>query len=220
MTTQSPISSVLSPHFFREPLSLGDLVTAVVQRISPRAGDHEFTLHRHIQIPLISLDRLLIDRAVISLIENAVRHAPQGSPIDIWVRGCSNCVVCEVADRGAAPSGTNDNSADQGRIPAAGGRDPHDRLEELAAARASVEAHGGEISAVCRWGGGTVLRFSIPVPKEAQPWSNGAAMADERGRSGLWMREADGGGRTRQSAPVFDAESPDDSDLPVPILHG
>lgn len=115
---------------------------------------------------LVAVDPLLFEQVLLNLLDNAVKHTPAGTPIEVLVRESKGSVELEVADRGP------------GIDPAEG-----ERLFEkfyrgvrssgggaglgLAVSRGIVEAHGGRIAAFNRAGGGA--RFVVTLPVEGSP---------------------------------------------------
>jgi two-component system sensor histidine kinase KdpD len=115
---------------------------------------------------LVPVDPILCDQVLINLLENAVKYTPPRSRIDVLGRRYDDRFELEVADRGP-------------------GFDPADaeRLFEkfyrgvststggaglgLAVCRGIVQAHGGQISALLRDGGGARFVVSLPVDGQA-----------------------------------------------------
>jgi two-component system sensor histidine kinase KdpD len=111
------------------------------------------------------VDGVLVEQVLINLLENAARHTPPGTPVELSARaegrgdGGSEVVV-EVADRGPGiPPDILPRVFEKFfRGPGAGGTGLG-----LAICRAVVEAHGGTIEAANREGGGAAFRFRLPV---------------------------------------------------------
>jgi two-component system sensor histidine kinase KdpD len=94
------------------------------------------------------------------LLDNASKHTPRDTPIELSARRVGNAVVLEVADRGPGlPAGAEHLvferffQASQTRRGVGLG---------LAVCRGISVAHGGTIEAVRREGGGTVFRVRLP----------------------------------------------------------
>ena len=51
-------------------------------------------------LPLVPLDRVLIEQVLINLLDNAIKYTPEGSPIDISAAAEDGVVGVTVADRG------------------------------------------------------------------------------------------------------------------------
>jgi two-component system sensor histidine kinase KdpD len=106
---------------------------------------------------------VLIERVIVNLLENAIKYTPAGSPIRIAARQREDAVEVAVEDRGPGlPPGREQSIFDkftrgerESAVPGVG--------LGLAICRAIVQAHGGEISAQNREGGGARFRFTLPM---------------------------------------------------------
>lgn len=144
-------------------------------RLDEQLGAHPVTTRLPSDLPLVPIDELLIEQVLINLLENAVRYTPAGTAIEISARAEPGAVLVEVADHGpGVPAGEEESvfgrfyraasaqSADAGAGAGLG----------LTICRGIVTAHGGRIWLAARAGGGTVVRFTLPLvgpPVEAIP---------------------------------------------------
>lgn len=116
-------------------------------------------------LPLVPIDGVLIEQVLVNLVENAVKYAPEDSPIDLSAWADDGAVVVEVADRGAGiPTGQEERIFDKFyrvRPASAAGVGLG-----LAISRAIIQAHGGRIWAANRAGGGAAFRFTLPLDGE------------------------------------------------------
>lgn len=146
---------------------IGALVDDVVGRLRPLASAHRVRVAVPEDLPPVPLDYIEIDQVLSNLVENAIRHTPAGTDIDIAARVEDGAVVIEVGDNGPG-------------IPAealAQIFDPFVRLSlpdkrsglglGLAVARGLVEAHGGRLGAQRRAGGGVTFRVTLPLEAPA-----------------------------------------------------
>ena len=118
-------------------------------------------------LPLVSVDPVLLEQLFVNLVENAAKHTPPGSPVEITAAGDERGVVVEVADRGPGiPAGMEEAVFERFRR-GAGVSAPGAGLG-LAISRAIARAHGGTLEARSRSGGGAVFRLSLPAA-EGQP---------------------------------------------------
>jgi two-component system sensor histidine kinase KdpD len=114
-------------------------------------------------LPLASVDPVLIEQLLVNLLDNAVKHTPPGSPIEIAASAREGRLELEVGDRGPGiPDG------DEKRVFEKFYRGP--QIESrgaglgLAICRAIADVHGGTLVAENRPGGGALFRFSLPLP--------------------------------------------------------
>jgi two-component system sensor histidine kinase KdpD len=152
--------------------SLEELVGSALTRLGRRLGEHPVTTRLPPDLPLVPLDGVLVEQVLINLLDNAVKHTPAGTPIEIAAAAGHGEAQIEVADRGPGlPPG------DEGRVfdkfyrgtPARTG--PGVGLG-LTICRGIVEAHGGRITAESRPGGGVAFRVALPLadkPPEIPP---------------------------------------------------
>ncbi len=113
-------------------------------------------------LPLVPLDAALMEQVLINLLGNARRHAP-GPDLELRAWREPEAVCLEVADRGPGiAEGFEERIFDKFvRLPGAG---EGGAGLGLAICRAIVLAHGGEIHATSRPGGGLSFRIHLPVP--------------------------------------------------------
>lgn len=85
-----------------EPFSLCELGQDVLQRFELQAGAKGIELTRDLspRLPLVAGDIRLIERVLVNLLENAVRHAPKGGRISLVCLLDRADVLVEVADTG------------------------------------------------------------------------------------------------------------------------
>lgn len=129
------------------------------------------------EVTLVWMDPLLVEQALVNLLENAARHAP-GSSIRVTVSVEPRGVLFEVADTGPGfdvddPGALFERFARRG--PSAG------TGLGLAIARAVVELHGGWIEARNRPEGGASVRFLLPtggpMAESAPSWDHAESVA-------------------------------------------
>jgi two-component system sensor histidine kinase KdpD len=112
-------------------------------------------------LPAISVDARLIQQALNALLSNATAHGGSNKPIEVNARRDGATLIISVADRGPGLAPGEENKVFEKFY-----RGPRTRPGGiglgLSIARQLVEAHGGQIVAQNREGGGA--RFSIRLP--------------------------------------------------------
>jgi len=146
--------------------SIEELIGAALHRLGPLRAGRPVMVTAPPELPLVSVDDVLIEQVLFNLVENALKHAPSAQPIQIVARAGAGEVQVTVRDRGPglAP-GTEDLIFDKfyrGPEGATGGVGLG-----LAICRGIVEAHGGRIRAANAVGGGAEFTFTLPIGEGA-----------------------------------------------------
>jgi two-component system sensor histidine kinase KdpD len=141
---------------------LEEIVGAALGRLAKPLLARPVTTHLPQDLPFVPMDDVLIEQVLINLLDNAVKHTPNGSPIEISAWAGDGLMTVEVADRGPGLGpGEEQRVFDKffrGRTGSSRGIGLG-----LAICRGIVEAHGGRIWAENRPEGGVAFRFTIPL---------------------------------------------------------
>lgn len=146
---------------------LEEIIGVVLNRLADRLKDRALTLKIPPDLPLVPFDTLLMEQVLSNLMENALRHTPTNTPIDVTVLQEKDAVMIEIADRGPGIP-PHEEEAIFGKFT----RSTHTRMGAgigLSICRAIIEAHGGRIRAENRPGGGAAFRFFIPIEGTPPP---------------------------------------------------
>jgi two-component system, OmpR family, sensor histidine kinase KdpD len=134
-------------------------------RLEERLRAHPVSVRLPSDLPLVPVDEILLEQVFLNLLDNAARHTPAGTPIEISAWPDHQTVVVEVADRGpGVPAG--EEEAVFGRFYRAGKVAPDAGAGSglgLTICRGIITAHGGRIWVERRPGGGTAVRFTLPL---------------------------------------------------------
>jgi len=147
----------------REWQLLGDVVGVALLRLDEQLRDHPIAADFPPTLPPVPVDEVLLEQVFVNLLENAVKYAPPGTPIEISAaQRDRDEVVVNVADRGPGlPAGEEERVFE--KFHRAGSTAGSGVGLGLTICRGIVSAHGGRIWAENRPGGGAVFRFTIPV---------------------------------------------------------
>ncbi|RAQ94600.1 ATP-binding protein [Thermogemmatispora tikiterensis] len=154
----------------KEWYPLDELIHDVLLQLQPLLQQRLVQVDLEEDLPPVPVDYLQLSQVLTNLIENAVRHTPASSPIEISARRCKGYVQVSVADRGPGiPPADLERIFDKFyRVRRAGspgsgsGRAGGTGLG-LAVCKGLIEAHGGHIWAENRRGGGAVFHFTLPL---------------------------------------------------------
>jgi two-component system sensor histidine kinase KdpD len=142
---------------------LEEIVGAALNRLERRLADRPVTTRIPDDLPLVPLDGVLIEQVLLNLLDNALRHTPSGSPIEVSAALDGDRVRIEVADRGPGV-----RPGDEARVFDRFYRGRSDTADGgvglgLTVCKGIVEAHGGRIEAINRPAGGVAVRFTLPL---------------------------------------------------------
>jgi two-component system sensor histidine kinase KdpD len=144
------------------PVALDEVVGAVLLA-SPAALD-QVQIDVPEDLPLVNADPGLLERVLANLLDNALRHAGEGGPIEVSATAGADSAKLTIVDHGPGVS-----PAERERLFA-----PFQRLDDrstegiglgLAVARGFTEAMGGALSADQSYGGGLTMRLRLPLAK-------------------------------------------------------
>jgi two-component system sensor histidine kinase KdpD len=146
----------------REWVPADELVGAALSRLEAKLADRKVTTQIDGNVPLLSIDPVLMQQVLVNLLENALKYTPAGSPLELGVFRDGGFVVLEVSDHGPGLP------ADAERLFEKFQRGQHAGIAGvglgLPICRGIVESHGGVLSAENRSEGGARFRMRLPAP--------------------------------------------------------
>jgi signal transduction histidine kinase len=153
---------------------LAEIAGDAAAEAAPLMGDRKLTVDNDRPLPIEgSPDEL--HRMILNLLENAARHTPPGSHIELTLREDEGDGIVEVADDGPGiPVGMRTQVFDRfvrGEGPADTARGTGTGLG-LAIVSAVAESHGGSVEATESDLGGALFRARIPISKAEKPKIN------------------------------------------------
>ncbi len=152
-----------------EPVDLGELIGSTLRRAGKILAHHQIRLELAPDLPMLTLDAVLLEQILFNLLDNAAKYGPPGSAITLraWHETQDSSVVLQVLDCGPGipPEHLEAIFEKFFRVHAT------DRARAgtglgLAICRGFAEAMGGRITATNRSDGtGAVFTLSLPVEK-------------------------------------------------------
>ncbi len=153
-------SGVVEPR--REWVPLVEVVGSAMNRLERALAGRDVTTVIADDVPLLSIDPVLLEQLLVNLLENAAKYTPPGTELTLRAVREDGTLVVDVADRGpGVPPGEEERVFERFHrvarpgVPGAG--------LGLPIARAIAQAHGGRLSASNRPGGGAVFRLTLPI---------------------------------------------------------
>ena len=157
----------------RAPLALPALIRETLEVLTPELERKRITISADLadDLPLVDADADRVTEALLNLLDNAARHAPEGGRIDVNAAREGDIARVTIADNG--PGMTVEQRqrafdrfyrADTSRArtaDSAGGSGLG-----LAIVKALIEAHGGAIAIDERPGGGARFTFTLPLARQ------------------------------------------------------
>jgi len=154
-------SDGIKPHI--EWADPADIVNSAIERCRNRMADHRIVLNLPNDLPLIHVDPVLVQQALVQIFDNAVKYSAAGSQIAVAAR--DGRMILSVSDEGAGLT-----AAEQTKIWDRFARgDRHAATTSgsglgLWIANAFIAANGGKINAVSDGPGkGTAMAIELPV---------------------------------------------------------
>lgn len=160
-------SDGVTPH--TEWADPADIVNSAVDRCRRRLGDHVLSFDIPGDLPLIHVDPVLIQQALVQVFDNAAKYSPPRSPIAVSARAVNGHMTIAVSDKGVGL--TADDKAQMWNRFFRGGRQAGTTSGSglgLWIANAFIAANGGKIAATSGGvGQGTTLAIELPVAQAA-----------------------------------------------------
>jgi two-component system sensor histidine kinase KdpD len=143
--------------------SVEEVIGVALLRLEERLRAHPIRTDVPADLPLVPMDGLLVEQALVNLLENAAKYSPEGGPIEVTAALNAERLVISIADRGPGVS-----PGEEERIFEKFYRSTvHERVGGaglgLTIVRAIALAHGGRVWVEARAGGGSVFRLALPL---------------------------------------------------------
>lgn len=144
----------------RQPVDIAELVDVVQARLGRLLRHARLTLDIPGDLPAVVGDHTQLDQLLTNLVENAARHAPAGTTVEIRAAAVDGWLHLSVRDEGP---GIDPGDAAVVFEPFRSGRVPGISGMGLAICKAVAAGHGGSIGIGENPGGGAVLTVVLPL---------------------------------------------------------
>jgi len=152
----------------REWMPLEEIVGSALMRLEARLDGRPIRTDLPADLPMLSVDAVLVEQALVNLLENAAKYTPPGSEIAIAARADAHAVTIDVADRGPGlPPGEETRIFDKFFRGRGAGNGAAGAGLGLAICRGGAHAHRGTLVASNRAGGGALFRMTLPIVGKA-----------------------------------------------------
>jgi two-component system sensor histidine kinase KdpD len=153
----------------RDWIAVSEIAGSVLARLKDQLAGHRIVVNIPPDLPLVRADAALIDHALANLIENAARHTPAATVVQVGARWRDGEMVISVEDFGPGIDG-----GEMERVFAKFQRGASEGVGSgvglgLTICRSIVRLHGGRVWAEKVPGGGSAFRFTLPVEEMPRP---------------------------------------------------
>jgi two-component system sensor histidine kinase KdpD len=150
------------------PAALDEVVTSALQRIEGHLAERRVSRQAGAALPLVDADVLLLEQAVINVLENSVRYSSPQSTLAIRSSLSAGRVELSIRDSGVGiPKEELEIVFEKFRRGSNAPRSDGGVGLGLTICRAIVQAHGGTIVLCNAPGGGTIATLSLPPSRVA-----------------------------------------------------
>lgn len=152
----------------RESACIDEIVATALQRVSGMVSSHKVKVDLEANLPMLDLDVMLFEQALVNLLDNASKYAPPGSEIRIRAKRTRGAVAIEVLDEGPGiPEDRLERVFEKFHRVKQGDRQRAGTGLGLAICRGFVQALGGRIVAANRADrSGAIFTITFPYKEK------------------------------------------------------
>lgn len=148
----------------KQPEAAEEIVAEALARVKRRIGARPVTVEVPDELLMVPMDATLIGQVLVNLLDNAIKHTPEGTAMHVAVRREGASAVFEVSDSGPGlPPEAAARLFDRFYTKQTGAEDRKGAGLGLSICKSIVEAHGGTIAAQNGPMGGALFRFTLPL---------------------------------------------------------
>jgi two-component system phosphate regulon sensor histidine kinase PhoR len=150
--------------FREEPLNMAEVIYSAAERMRPYARQTKVELDIDVGggPQEVIGDPEALERAVVNLIDNAIKFTPEGGKVSVASKVEGGVVMVAVTDSGAGIDSHDLPRVFERFYKADRARQRGGTGLGLAIVKHTVEAHGGSVGAESEMGRGSVFRFTLP----------------------------------------------------------
>ncbi|MHB8074060.1 DUF4118 domain-containing protein [Desulfosporosinus fructosivorans] len=149
----------------KAPEAVEEIVAEAISRIRKRFSDQKISVRVPDELLMVPMDGTLIEQVLINLIENAIKHSPEDSVIEVKVEKSGGHAVFEVIDNGKGIAEQDFPYLFESYIP--NGQRSSDSSRGmgigLTICMSIIKAHHGKMEAANKKTGGAIFRFTLPL---------------------------------------------------------
>ncbi|NWG15116.1 MAG: PAS domain-containing protein [Chloroflexi bacterium] len=150
----------------RAPCDLGEIVRRIVENhLVPAEKELDIQVKIAEDLPIINADSNMLERAIINLVDNAIKYTPSGGSVTVEVKNTGKQVLVMVKDSGLGISPEHQKNLFERhvRIP----RQEHKKIKGsglgLFIVRSVAQRHGGSAWVESQENSGSTFYLSIPL---------------------------------------------------------
>jgi two-component system sensor histidine kinase KdpD len=145
-----------------------DIASAAAQHVRRALRDVALDIDLPDALPLLRLDAVLMEHALVNLLDNAVKHSPPHGRIRIGTRYAGSSLILEVDDEGpGVPASERETIFEKFGKMQSGDRGRAGTGLGLSIARGFIEAQGGRLRVADNPRGGARFEVELPVPPQS-----------------------------------------------------
>src|SRR5690606_35141506 len=167
-----------------QPYDIGELLRNTAYAYAPHLEEKGVILIDSLPLGItVSCDKDGLEGAIINLLENATKYGQDGDSeheVDLLLQKIGDHAVIEVQDRGRGIPNGEHKRIFEGFYRATNSGEVRGAGLGLGIVQHFARAHDGDIEALPREGGGTIMRLSLPLASRNTVTSPSASQAPNR----------------------------------------
>ncbi len=149
----------------KSPEAVEEIVAEAVRQIRKRYPERAISVKVPGDLLMVPMDGTLIVQVLINLIENAIKHSPEKTIVEVMVNSESKYAVFEVRDNGEGIAEADFPYLFESNMPkdASSFHSTRGLGIGLSICKTIIRAHNGTLEAANRHGGGATFGFKLPL---------------------------------------------------------